>query len=58
LESPLIYSLSGFVKHFKEVFSQATTEISVHDELLRLQQADLTIHNNPLSASTPSRQAA
>ncbi|KAL0150900.1 hypothetical protein M9458_053819 [Cirrhinus mrigala] len=44
-ESPLIYSLSGFVKHYKEVFSQATTEISVHDELLRLQQADLTIHD-------------
>ncbi|KAL0194699.1 hypothetical protein M9458_008271, partial [Cirrhinus mrigala] len=38
-ESPLIYSLSGFMKHFKEVFSQATTEISanltIHDYTLR-----------------------
>ncbi|KAL0151300.1 hypothetical protein M9458_053491, partial [Cirrhinus mrigala] len=51
-ESPLIYSLSGFVKHFKKVFSQATTEISVHDELLGLRQADLTIHDYTLRFRT------
>uniref|UniRef100_A0A8C1MXH1 DUF4939 domain-containing protein n=2 Tax=Cyprinus carpio TaxID=7962 RepID=A0A8C1MXH1_CYPCA len=30
-ESPWIHLLDSFVKHFQEVFSQSTTEITVHD---------------------------
>ncbi|KAL0175498.1 hypothetical protein M9458_027828, partial [Cirrhinus mrigala] len=51
-ESPLICSLSGFMEHFKEDFSQATTEISAHDELLRLRQANLTTHDYTLRFRT------
>ncbi len=42
--SPRINSLEDFVEHFREVFSQPTTEISVHDELFQLRQADSSIH--------------
>ncbi len=42
--SPRINSLEDFVEHFREVFSQPTAEISVHDELFQLRQADSSIH--------------
>ncbi|KAL0172449.1 hypothetical protein M9458_032760, partial [Cirrhinus mrigala] len=51
-ENPLIYSLSVFTKHFTAVFCQATTEISMHDELLRFRQANLTIHDYTLRFRT------
>ncbi len=35
-QSPRINSLEDFVEHFREVFSQPTTEVSVHDELFQL----------------------
>ncbi len=38
--SPRINSLEDFVELFCEVFSQPTTEISVHDELFQLWQDD------------------
>ncbi len=41
-------SLESFVEHFREVFSLSTTKISVHDELLQLQQADSSIHEYTL----------
>uniref|UniRef100_A0A672R605 DUF4939 domain-containing protein n=1 Tax=Sinocyclocheilus grahami TaxID=75366 RepID=A0A672R605_SINGR len=31
-ESPWIHLLDGFVKHFREVFGQSTTEVTVHEE--------------------------
>uniref|UniRef100_A0A672KR43 DUF4939 domain-containing protein n=1 Tax=Sinocyclocheilus grahami TaxID=75366 RepID=A0A672KR43_SINGR len=39
-QSPWIHSLDGFVKHFLEVFGQSTTEVTVHEELFQLRQAD------------------
>uniref|UniRef100_A0A672MNG9 DUF4939 domain-containing protein n=1 Tax=Sinocyclocheilus grahami TaxID=75366 RepID=A0A672MNG9_SINGR len=31
-QSPGIHSLEGFVRHFREVFGQSTTEVTVHEE--------------------------
>ncbi len=50
--SPKINSLEDFVEHFREVFSQPTTEISVHDELFQLRQADSSIHEYTLRFRT------
>ncbi len=43
-QSPRINSLEDFVEHFREVFSQPTTGVSIHDELFQLRQADSSIH--------------
>ncbi len=51
-QSPQINSLEDFVELFHEVFSQPTTEVSVHDELFRLRQADLSIHEYMLPFRT------
>ncbi|MGL4933172.1 MAG: retropepsin-like aspartic protease, partial [Aeromonas sp.] len=51
-ENPLINSSANFMGHFREVFSQATTEISVHDELLRLRQATSPINDFTLRFRT------
>ncbi len=51
-QSPRISSLEDFVTHFREVFSQPTTEVSVHDELFRLRQADSSIHEYTLRFRT------
>ncbi len=50
--SPRINSLEDFVEHFREVFSQPTTEISVHDELFQLRQDDSSIHEYTLRFRT------
>lgn len=47
-QSPRINSLDSFVKHFREVFSQPATEISVHNELFQLRQANLSVHDHTL----------
>ncbi len=51
-QSPRINSLEDFVEHFREVFSQPTTEVSVHDELFQLRQADSSIHEYTLRFRT------
>ncbi len=51
-QSPRISSLEDFVKHFREVFSQPTTEVSIHDELFQLRQADSSIHEYTLRFRT------
>ncbi len=56
-QSPRINSLEDFVEHFREVFSQPTTEVSVHDELFQLRQADSSIHEYTF-VSAPSPLAA
>ncbi len=48
--SPRMNSLEDFVEHFREVFSQPTTEISVHDELLRY-PSKMAAHSD--AAATP-----
>uniref|UniRef100_A0A673LNI8 DUF4939 domain-containing protein n=1 Tax=Sinocyclocheilus rhinocerous TaxID=307959 RepID=A0A673LNI8_9TELE len=35
-QSPWVHSLDGFVKHFREVFGQSTTEVTVQEELFQL----------------------
>ncbi len=47
-QSPRINLLEDFVEHFREVFSQPTTEVSVHDELFQLRQTDSSIHEYTL----------
>ncbi|XP_077050559.1 uncharacterized protein LOC143700777 [Siphateles boraxobius] len=39
----IITSLSDFLRHFKEVFGQTTSELSVHDQLFNLHQADNSV---------------
>ncbi len=51
-DSPQVNSLESFVEHFREVFSLSTTKVSVHDELLQLQQADSSIHEYTLRFRT------
>ncbi len=43
--SPAVRSLNTFVDHFREVFGSSTSAISVHDELFRLRQAGMSIHD-------------
>ncbi len=43
--SPVVRSLNTFVDHFREVFGTSTSAISVHDELFRLRQAGMPIHD-------------
>ncbi len=43
--SPAVRSLNTFVDHFREVFGTSTSAISVHDELFRLRQAGMSIHD-------------
>ncbi|XDV26705.1 hypothetical protein PO909_030343 [Leuciscus waleckii] len=43
--APIVTSLSAFLSHFKEVFGQTASELSVHDQLFNLCQA-----NNSVSA--------
>ncbi len=43
--SPVVRSLNTFVDHFQEVFGTSTSAISVHDELFRLRQAGMPIHD-------------
>uniref|UniRef100_A0A672QPI0 DUF4939 domain-containing protein n=1 Tax=Sinocyclocheilus grahami TaxID=75366 RepID=A0A672QPI0_SINGR len=31
-QSPCIHSLEGFIQHFREVFGQSTTEVTVHED--------------------------
>ncbi len=42
--SPLVRSLDDFVDHFRDVFGKSTSAISVHDELFRQWQADMSIN--------------
>ncbi len=51
-QSKRINSLEDFVEHFRELFSQPTTEVSVHDELFQLRQADSSIHEYTLRFRT------
>ncbi len=51
-DSPQVNSLESFVEHFREVFSLSTTKVSVHDELLQLQQANSSIHEYTLRFRT------
>ncbi|KAL0150131.1 hypothetical protein M9458_054558 [Cirrhinus mrigala] len=44
-QSPLVRSLDEFVEHFCEVFGKSTSSLSVHDELFRLRQAEMSIHD-------------
>uniref|UniRef100_A0A673MIH0 DUF4939 domain-containing protein n=1 Tax=Sinocyclocheilus rhinocerous TaxID=307959 RepID=A0A673MIH0_9TELE len=43
--SPLVRSYDAFVDHFREVFGKTTSAVSVHDELFRLRQANMSIWN-------------
>ncbi len=39
----IITSLSAFIAHFKQVFGQTTSELSVHDQLFNLRQGSNSI---------------
>ncbi|KAI2651181.1 Transposon Tf2-9 polyprotein [Labeo rohita] len=51
-KSPALSSLEAFISRFREVFGQyvlwAITEVSVHEELLRLRQTSSSIHEYTL----------
>lgn len=51
-DSPVLKSLSGFISHFKEVFGQAVSDLSVHDQLYNLRQGNSSVSTYALQFRT------
>lgn len=50
--SQVLKSLSGFISHFREVFGQAVSDLSVHDQLYNLRQGNSFVNTYALQFRT------